>query len=357
MSKFGKADGLCVRAEHLLKGLMDTDHEIHVFTQAECPVDIPQTHLHRIPAFPINPHLWLDWPSALKMIARVSNEQKLDLLHVQMNSGSLELMLPLIKDALPPLLSTFHLAYAEGNIATQLGFGLAWRVSLFALGKYDHIILVDPMQEKRFLEYGVPQDRLTIVPNGVDTSLFSPCDIKDRDEIIDFVYVGRLSLDKGVHILLEAFREYHSENPKTRLTLVGDGLLKTQLEDVASERSVRWLGTLQHKRVPSVLRRADIFVIPQNIGGLGLSVIEAMSCGLPVITTSIGETTRLLKSNEGILVKPENSAAVVDAMRLLASDKSLRSEMGSRCREKIVQSYSWPNRITQIEAVYEKVAS
>jgi glycosyltransferase involved in cell wall biosynthesis len=357
VSKFGAADGLCVRAEHLLKGLIERDHEVHVFTQADSIEYIPESQFHKMSAVPLNPHLWLDSPSAMKMIARVCKKQKLDLLHVQMNSGLMELMLPLIKDSLPPLLSTFHLAYAEGNLATQLGFGFAWRASMFALRKYDHIILVDPMQRRRFLAYGIDQDMLTTVPNGVDTDLFTPCSDDERDEIVDFVYVGRLSVDKGVHILLDAFREFHRENPSTRLTLVGDGLLKGQLDDTDTNGSIRWLGALQHKRVPSVLKKADIFVIPQNIGGLGLSVIEAMSCGLPVITTSIGETTRLLESREGILVKPENKDAVIDAMRLLASDENLRSEMGNRCREKIVKNYSWSNRITQIEAVYEKMVS
>ena len=121
--------------------------------------------------------------------------------------------------------------------------------------------------------------------------------------------------------------------------------------------AIRWVGAVPHGQIPSLLQAADVFVIPQNIGGLGLSVLEAMSCGLPVITTAIGETTRLLASDEGILVEPHNADDIVDAMRYLAENEDVRRRMGERCRLKVERYYSWDHLIEEIEQVYEAVST
>jgi len=358
VSKFGAADGLCVRANQVLEGLLERGHEVHIFTQSYTGSNLPEDCVHRIPAVHLNPHYSLDSPAAGRMIAKESQRHGIEVLHVQMNSGSTEFLLPAFKKVIPPLVVTFHLAYASGASFYTTLFSVAWKASLFASKRYDQIVLVDPSQKPYFTEYGIPEDKLTVIRNGVDTELFSPrTNENDKDGIVDFVYVGRLSYDKGVDILLDAFKEYHRENPDTRLTLLGDGMLKSQLENCVKDGSVRWPGTIDHSQIPTIFRQGDVFVIPQNIGGLGLSVMEAMSCGLPVITTAIGETTKLLSEKEGILVKPNSTTAVVEAMRRLAEDRELRRSMGKRCREKVEKEYSWTTQLGQLEKVYERATS
>jgi len=355
VSKFGAPDGLCIRAGAVLKGLVEHKNEVHAITQSKIVDGLPEDRVHRFRAVQLNPHFSIDTISSVKTVARVAQKHDLEILHIQMNSGSTEFTLPYFKRAIPPLVVTYHLAYSAGHSIYSTLFGIAWKASLFASRKYDHVILVDPSQKPYFLERGFEDERLTIVRNGVDTNLFKPGgkNIKD-DETIDFVYVGRLSYDKGVHLLLDAFKEYHHENPKTRLTVIGDGMLKSQLDNCVDDGSIIWLGAIDHDRIPLVLQKMDAFVIPQNIGGLGLSVMEAMACGLPVITTAIGETKRLLRKDEGILVAPDNVSAVVGGMRTLAEDKKMRESMGINCREKIEKEYSWHNQIGLIEDVYKR---
>ena len=138
------------------------------------------------------------------------------------------------------------------------------------------------------------------------------------------------------------------------MTFLGDGIFKSQVDFCTDDGSVCWLGAINHDKIPDILQKMDAFVIPQNIGGLGLSVMEAMGCGLPVITTAIGETVRLIRDDEGILVKPDSVSAVVKGMRVLAEDKKKRLSMGARCREKIEKDYSWHNQIGLIEDVYKR---
>ena len=354
VSKFGAPDGLCIRADSVLKGLVKRGHEVHAFTHSKTVNGLPKEQIHRFKAVWLNPHYSLDSLSSPKSITGICRKLDIDVLHIQMNSGTTEMFLPFYAHLLPPTTVTFHLAYAAGRSFYTSIFAIAWRGSLYSARKYDEIILVDPSQKHYIMEYGLPEDRLSVIRNGVDTELFSPPTRKMDDGIIDFVYVGRLSFDKGVNILLDAFGEYHQENPDSRLTLIGDGMLKSQIEDAVEDDSISWIGTIEHERIPEILQRMDAFVIPQNIGGLGLSVMEAMSCGLPVITTAIGETVRLLANDEGILVKPHSAPDVVDAMRILGDDKNLRHSMGKRCRKKVEDQYSWKNQIQQIEQVYER---
>jgi len=356
VSKFGAPDGLCTRAGIVVKELIENGHEVHVFTPSENVEDVPKEHVHQFRAAHVNPHFSLDSLSAPRMIAEVCQEFDIEVLHVQMNSGTTEAFLQYYKKALPPIVATFHLAYAAGLSLYTIGFALAWKSSLFVCKNYDEIILVDPSQKPYLLNYGFPEHKLTVIRNGVDTTMFSPAKNIRNDGIVDFVYVGRLSLDKGVDVLLDAFNEYHHENPASRLTIIGDGMLKTRMDSNNNDGSINWVGSVGHDKIPTYLKLMDIFVIPQNIGGLGISVLEAMSCGLPIITTGIGETVRLLGKNEGILVKPHNVHEVVDAMRRLGDDEKLRLNMGMRCRQKIIDKYSWKKQIEQIVNVYKKAA-
>ena len=108
VSKFGSADGLCVRAEAVLNGLIARGHDVHVFTQVKHLDGVPDERVHQIRAKAINPHFWLDSPGALRTISEKSKEYNLEVLHVQMNSSSTELLIPYFKYALPPVISTFH---------------------------------------------------------------------------------------------------------------------------------------------------------------------------------------------------------------------------------------------------------
>jgi len=354
VSKFGAPDGLCIRTDSVLKGLVSRGHEVHALTHSKHVDGLPEDQIHRFRAVWLNKHFSIDSFSSPRSIARISKKLDIDVLHIQMNSGTTETFLPYYRNALPPTIVTFHLAYAGGMSFYTTLFGIAWKGSLFSAKKYDEIILVDPSQKSYFLDYGVPVNRLSIIRNGVDVDLFSPPTQRKDNGIIDFVYVGRLSLDKGVNILLDAFGQYHRENPDSRLTLIGDGMLKNKIEDTVDDDSITWIGNINHDKIPEVLQKMDAFVIPQNIGGLGLSVMEAMSCGLPVITTAIGETVRLLGKDEGILVRPHSVEDVADAMRVFGDDKNLRLSMGRKCRQKVEDQYSWKNQIHQIEKVYER---
>jgi glycosyltransferase involved in cell wall biosynthesis len=356
VSKFDSLDGLSTRANAVLSSLLERGHEVHAFTRSKNVAFLPPERIHRFGGVGINVHFSIDAIDAPKTIAKECNRHGIEVLDVQMNSGTTDFLLPLFKANLPPMVVTYHLAYSDAESWMKTLFNTIGRISLFAGRRYDAIILVHPFQKRMFIPNGVPDEKLNVIVNGVDTNLFKPLGHKKNDDIIDFIYVGRLSYDKGVHILIQAFRAYHKENSRSRLTIVGDGMLKSMLTSQDSE-SIRWLGNLDHSLVPQYLQNADIFVVPMSIGPLtaSISVLEAMSCGLPLITTNVADADRILSPEEGILVKPESVSAVVDAMRLMAKDEHMRTSMGRQCRERILREYSWKRQIGLIEGVYTQV--
>ncbi len=358
VSKFGAGDGLCVRADAVMRGLLSGGHEVHVFTQSRHVYPLREDRIHRFRALHLNPHFSLDSIDAPNMIARESQKHRIDVLHTQMNSGTTDFVLPFFKRALPPLVVTYHLAYSGSDSSLGRVFDIANKASLYAGRKYDAIILVHPLQKRLFLENDFQEEMLHIIPNGVDTHRFCPTPMERDDNVVDYIYVGRLSFDKGVDIAINAFREYHRENPDTQLTLIGDGMLKSMLMRRGDlNDGIRWMGRVPHSRVDYFLKRADVFVSPMNIGPLtcSLSVLEGMSCGLPLIATRVRDAEMLLSSSEGVLVEPQSVREVVDAMRLMAEDKAKRVSMGMKCRERVLRESSWEKQVDLIEGVYREI--
>ncbi len=358
VSKFDSLDGLSTRANAVLGSLLERGHEVHAFTRSKNVAFLPPERIHRFGGVGVNVHFSIDAIDVPKTIAKECNRHGIEILDVQMNSGTTDFLLPLFKASLPPMVVTYHLAYSDDESWMKTLFNIIGKVSVFSSRRYDAIILVHPFQKRIFLPNGVPEEKLNVIVNGVDTNLFKPRQHEKDDGIIDFIYVGRLSYDKGVHILIQAFREYHKENPQSRLTLIGDGMLSSMLTSQDSE-SIRWLGNVDHRLVHRYLQNADIFVVPMSIGPLtaSISVLEAMSCGLPLITTNVADADRILSPEEGILVKPESVPAVVDAMRVMTKDEKKRASMGRQCRERILREYSWNRQIGLIEGVYKQVTS
>ncbi|MEM2143506.1 MAG: glycosyltransferase family 4 protein [Candidatus Thorarchaeota archaeon] len=353
VTKLGAKDGLCVHADKVIRGLAQRGHLLHVFTQSKSRCSLRVNGIHRFRAFQLNPHFSVDAIDAPRTIARVCQDEQIDVLHVQMNSGTTEFLLPLFKARLPPLVVTYHLAYSSDGSSMKSIFDILSEFSILASKRYDAIILVHPFQKTVFSGKQIPEEKIHVVPNGVDTDVFKPRQ-REEDGFVNFIDVGRLSYDKGVHMTIQAFRKYHKENPRTRLMLVGDGMLKSMLHDRRNSDSIYWYGGVEHDRVARFLQEADIFVIPMAIGPItsSLSVLEAMSCGLPIIATDIADAGRLIRPHEGILTQPGRLDEIVDAMRLLAEDETLRKSMGQACRERVVRDYSWNRQIEQTERVY-----
>jgi glycosyltransferase involved in cell wall biosynthesis len=202
-------------------------------------------------------------------------------------------------------------------------------------------------------DLGAREERIVIAPFGGDSEGFAreaaavdPAREKERSgwppRLI--IYSGRLVREKGVFVLLDAFRLIAPEFPEVGLLIVGHGPEQTALEDscrrLGLER-VYFAGAQEYKRMPYFYALADVLVLPTFSDTWGFVVNEAFACGVPAIVSRVaGACDDLIVEGEtGFAVEPGDVADLTAKMRRLLEDESLRAAMGRKCRE-LIRRYS-----------------
>jgi glycosyltransferase involved in cell wall biosynthesis len=194
----------------------------------------------------------------------------------------------------------------------------------------DQVVVTTPRLKERVVErYAIPGERVAVIPNYVDTSLFAPP--PDRPDPGSLVFVGRLSREKNLEALIEAVAGLDGVS----LTIVGDGPLRGDLERWTRElgADVRFPGQVPHERLPELLAQASAFALPSFYEGHPKAAVEAMACGLPVVGTDVDGIRDLVRDGEtGVLSGTSPSELRVSIERVLG-DPALRERMGRAARD------------------------
>jgi phosphatidylinositol alpha-1,6-mannosyltransferase len=213
----------------------------------------------------------------------------------------------------------------------------------------------------------VPPERIHVVPNGVDVSVFRPRDrSRARRELgveegVVLVSVGRLNHEKGFDVALNALARLAPDYPQVRLLVVGDGEERLALENLALHLGLdgrtQFVGAQPQERVAEYLVASDVFVFPTRRDEAGpLVVPQAMACGLPVVASKIGGVTEVLEPPDGprsgLLAAPGSVIELEAALRRLLDDPTLRSSLGAAARERAIEEYSLETMITRTVDVY-----
>ena len=169
----------------------------------------------------------------------------------------------------------------------------------------------------RHLRAIAPDARMRVMPNVVDTEVFTPLGRRDHDGPVRLLTVGSLDEKKGHAHLLDALAELRGRFD-ARLDVVGAGALRARLEDHAGRldlgESVRFHGELRKEEVAELMRAADLFVLPSLHETFGCVLIEAMASGLPSVATAVGGVPEVLESGAGTLVAPREPHALAAAI-------------------------------------------
>ena len=204
---------------------------------------------------------------------------------------------------------------------------------------------------------GVPADRIAVVPNGVDTTLFQPDGLSERNGFGDRIvvgFVGSLKPWHGLDVLADAF-ERLSADPRFHLLVVGSGpeaRVITKLAQRVPDR-VTLKNGISHEAVPAYLRAMDIAVAPypplDPFYFSPLKLLEYMAMGRAIVASDQGQIPELVAHGRtGLLVSPGDASQLADAISRLASDPSLRERLGSEARQEVLRSHQWTDRAQQI---------
>jgi len=218
---------------------------------------------------------------------------------------------------------------------------------------------------------GVAPSRVVQIYNGVDSDRFHPA--ADRrsplpvdgfapDDAIVIGTVGRMETVKDQLNLAHAFVrlvDRISDGRRTlRLTMIGDGSLRAQIEGVLASAGIRDLAWLPGARddVPEILRALDVFVLPSINEGISNTILEAMACGLPVVATAVGGNPELVVAGEtGALVPPQDPDALADALAVYVNDRAQMARAGRGGRDRIEREFSLPAMVGRYLDVYDQV--
>jgi glycosyltransferase involved in cell wall biosynthesis len=177
-----------------------------------------------------------------------------------------------------------------------------------------------------------------------------------KDSDILFVCVARFAPQKNHALLLKSFAAGPASDPRAHLALVGEGELRTDLEEQTRklnlEGKVHFLGL--RSDVSDVLGATDVFVLSSDYEGNPLSVLEAMASGLPIVSTAAGGVPNLFEAGkEGFLVAPGDLHGLAKSMNSLLQDRAARESMGAAAASRARKNFDVSNMVRAYEEVYE----
>ncbi|HEX8036881.1 MAG TPA: glycosyltransferase family 4 protein [Ktedonobacterales bacterium] len=222
------------------------------------------------------------------------------------------------------------------------------------------VVVVLSTRMKAYLNehhFALPTTQL--IPNGVDTARFVPaCRDRGDERAQTVVCVSNLRFEKGIDVLLFAWRSVYERVPTARLIIVGDGPLRCQLESLAQTLAiadrVEFAG--QRSDVPEQFHRGGVAVLSSRTEGMPNAVLEAMACGLPCVATRVSGSEDLIQhGGNGILCEPGDAAGLAEGLLILLRDPALAQQYGRAARTTIEQHYAMERIIAMYAELYQNL--
>lgn len=226
-------------------------------------------------------------------------------------------------------------------------------ISEFAY-KHAEKIYVASTYDKKFVqkEFSTKPSKIEIRPNWIDTKTFKPLEIKEKKNHL--LFVGRLTEQKNLPLLFEAIK-----GTNYTLDIVGEGEDEKTLKDLATDLgiSINFLGSIPNQKLPRIYNAYPVFVLPSHFEGNPKTLLEAMSCGRPVIGTKVEGIDNVIKHNKnGLLSRSDVSDLKKNIKKLMSSSKT-REKIGTEARKTVIDVQSLDKLIEKELKDYKKLTA
>ncbi|HEV3098197.1 MAG TPA: glycosyltransferase [Candidatus Udaeobacter sp.] len=237
------------------------------------------------------------------------------------------------------------------RILTEDSFleSMAWRYMDWFYGQLDTVFVNSEEYRQSWIKHGFDPAKLKILPRGLDTELFTPArreaafweKFGATNGQVRLLYVGRISREKDLDVLADAYRRLRGEGLPVQLFVVGHGPYSEALAQ--SLPGAVFTGYLRGKELATAYASADIFVFPSTTDTFGNVILEAQACGVPVIVSDSGGPKELVEHRaNGLITRSRDVDDFTRAIRSLAIDAALRDRMSDAARKSVLDR-SWPN--------------
>jgi glycosyltransferase involved in cell wall biosynthesis len=226
---------------------------------------------------------------------------------------------------------------------------------------FDKVLCVSNSVASVLREYLSPkglQERVEVHYNGVNTKVFAPQPHVSKDW--DLAFFGRLMKMKSIDLFPKMLSLLAPHFPDLRFAITGEGpykkILLNEFENEGVSRMVDYLGVVSWDKVPELINRSKVFLYPSREEPFGISIIEAMACEVPVVTTNVYGPGEIITDNhDGLTIPPDDVTALVEAIYKLLSDDQFRVQMGENARTTVKERFSIEYHTDRLIKVYDRL--
>jgi L-malate glycosyltransferase len=364
-------DGLISHA--LISRLAERGHQLHIAaSRVDLQKELPSgAHLYDLnrPGNGIASRLDYMW-EVRKLFQLLRKGTKFDLIH-QLNPVFTGVSVALAGSGLPVLLGPFFSRWPDDPSALSSSRG--WQSLLLERGRTLTSLLQQnladcllPTTNAAFQQivrgYRCPS-AVEIFPVGIDSTIFCP---KAQSEAyshndgvsgpVEILFLANVVRRKGIFDLLHAFSRVAKRFPQSHLTVAGDGPQLAEAQRIASEMDgrsqIRFLGHQSRAGAVTLFQNTDIYCLPSHGEPYGMTAVEAMSCGKPLVVTEAGGLGCLVDDQGGLRAPVADPERLADALCALIADPSRRKRMGEYNRGRVLETMAWDRVIDRLEEIY-----
>ncbi|MBW4649282.1 MAG: glycosyltransferase family 4 protein [Kastovskya adunca ATA6-11-RM4] len=365
-------DGLI--AFNFINKLAQRGHTIHIAVHSkDIKGDLPKNiKLYLVPLqTPSRLHSFEYILRVRQLFNNIHQQDKVDIIH-QLNPVIRGLSVSLLKTGIPVVLGPFWINWPKdaetpkakqslrGTITSSLIEPLLEKFSQQQQANAAALFVSTPAAITQLYRPETNPQKIHQLSPGIDTTLFSPaCRQDTRQETPTILFLANLEQRKGIFTLLEAFENVAETLPTCKLTIAGAGAaterVQQQVSTMSCKSQILLLGRVEREEVPELMRQCSVYCLPSYGEPFGMSALEAMACGKPVVATNAGGLAHLVPEQGGRKVAPKDAQALTEALLEILTSPELQQKMGQYNCSIVEATYSWERVIEKLECIYYSV--